>query len=467
MSSKSAGASGSPPVESVHALYLQSVAARQRGDHEVAGNLLRSALSLGPAHPGPWYALGVELHNKKLYAGAIAAVSRALELRPDEYHALTNLGIYLHQSGKWHEARNALIQAVSLAPNEGLGWANLCLTETALGNYDAAIAAGLRSLEISPGNPSFTVGLSFAYLTSGRLAEGFAAYEGRFAYKLQELTAFPQPKWAGEPCDSIFLTAEQGFGDTLIFARFIPLVQARVKTVYFGCPGELAPLMARAFPKVRLVPMPAVVPETSYHCPLMSIPHALGLSTEEIREVRGDYLTKLPHRPKVLRQSLPKVPGRKFHIGIVYAGNPDQESDTHRSTSIETFLPLAELPGVQLYSLQTGPRAYDALRYPGLVIPLHPLIRSFEDTVELLCELDALVSVCTAPVHLAGAMGGPPTYVVLPACGRFWLWEDVSSTNYMGRMSSWHGNVEAYVQVNPGDWADVFHAVSDDLWMHL
>ena len=440
-----------------HSFYMQSLEAKKRGDNECARRLLEAGLTIGPDHPGPWYTLGVELYGEHKYEAACAAMGRALSLLPDQVHALTNMGIYLYHAGRYEEAAAHLRRAVEIAPDKALGWSNLCLVETALGNLTAAAAAGRYVLELEPKNDSFRIALSFTEAHANRTAEGLALYESRFGFKLPELLALPCPKWKGERGSSIFVTAEQGLGDTLQFARFLPLVIDRFKRVVFGCQQELVAIMAAAFPSLEIYPMPTQVPETEFHTPLMSIPGALGLSDEEIFAVPADYLTRrLPKQwSRSARQNtaparkwnkpLADMPGVTRRIGICWAGNPAQENDGHRSATVEDFLPLAELPGVQLYSLQVGKRRHDIDQYSGLVQPLSAGFRGFEDTFEAVSQLDHVVTVCTSVVHLAGAVGTTPTTVLVPRHGAHWIWGS-------GETTRWYPNVRIARQPTVRDW---------------
>jgi hypothetical protein len=289
------------------------------------------------------------------------------------------------------------------------------------------------------------VAAAFAYHCNNQIALGLRYYESRIELRLKELNELGTPRWDGGEADSIFLAAEQGIGDSLTFARFFPLVTKKVKKVYAGCQPELVGLFTRAFPKVKFIPMPAIVPSVVFNTPIMSVPHCMNMTDEQILAVKSDYLAGLAPRPKDHRQKVDRIPGIKLNVGIVWAGNPNQETDKNRSTVIETLLPLAEIPGVQLYSFQVGKRAYDADPYYGLVRPLHGKIRNFEDTHELVQHMDAVVTTCTSMAHLLGSMGTVPCHVIVQKQGRSWIWGGDDKCK-------WYKNVWVHRQQELGNW---------------
>ena len=441
-----------PANSPVHTLYMQFIAAQNRGDEEAAASLLQSALQVGPEHPGPWYALGVNLQRAGSTKAAVAAMARALAVYPNEPHAMTNMGIYLHQCARDVEAREWLLKATAAMPEKALGWSNLSLVETTLGNGQAAVDCANRAIGIEPENPSYRVAAAFACHANNQIALGLRHYESRIDLRLKELNELGTNRWDGGEAESIFLAAEQGIGDTLTFARFFPSVVKKVKKVYAGCQPELVRLMTRAFPRVNFIPMPAIVPTVRFNAPVMSVPHCMGMTDDEILAVKSDYLSGLAPRPKDKRINIPRIPGIKLNVGIVWAGNPNQETDKNRSTVIETMLPLAEIPGVQLYSLQVGKRAYDAHPYFGLVIPLHNKIRSFCDTMECVQQMDVIVTTCTSMAHLAGSMGTTPCHVIVQKQGRSWVWGDDDKCK-------WYKNVWVHRQKELGNWNPAIESV--------
>jgi hypothetical protein len=230
----------------------------------------------------------------------------------------------------------------------------------------------------------------------------------------------------------------------------MPLLAARGCRVLFSCPPEMMRLMA-GFPGISdlLVfgaPMPC---EVHYHAPLLSLPHRLGISLEGLGAPRP-YLF-VP--PGVGGPPIPRPPNTRLAVGIVWAGNPEHGNDSERSAPLKAFLALADLPGVQLVSLQKGPRAADiaALGAEGLVYELGSQIKDFADSAAILTRLDLLVAVDTAPVHLAGALGRPAFVLLAHLPDWRWLRERADMP--------WYSSLRLFRQEKPRDWDGVIARV--------
>ena len=441
-------------VEAIHpadSVYQQSLAARDRGDAKGARRLIASGLALDADRPACWYGLAVALYAEGKPHAAVSAMARVLSIVPGDPHALTNLGIYLNHAGRYYEAEMALLQATQGAPDLPLGWCNLCLVQSALGKFDEAIAAGRKAVSCEPDNGNNRLALAFAYLYKGDFATGLRVFEGRFKDKLPEFNAIPMPRWGGRKVEHLLVLAEQGLGDTLMFLRYLHLVMDCATRVSLGIHAELVPLIHKKFPKVNCIPMPLAVPKADAFIPLISIPSALGMSSAEVLAVPHDYLQSAWHairgsRISCERLKLPNIYTAPTKVGIVWAGNPEQDNDKNRSTKIEDFLLLAEIRGVQLYALQAGKRAYDTAAYPGLVIDIGSKLQDFSDTSAVLGQLDYVVTVCTSVAHLAGALGKPQTLVLPPYAGSHWTWARG------GGVSPFYPNITTFAQPKPHDW---------------
>lgn len=440
-------------------LFHQSEAARKRGDRGAAVRLIRACIQMDPTLPGPWYNLAADLANDGEREAAVACLRRVLETHPDQPHALTNLGWNLQTMGRSEEALKPLLWAVSAAPELPLGWCNLSLVHASLRDAQSAIACGRAAVERAPEDAQCHMALAFALMLDGQWAEGLREYEWRFQYKMPEFLAYPMPRWDGTPVETLLVTAEQGYGDTIQFSRFIRLAAERCKRVIVCLQEQLVPL--RLFGEgVEVITMPAPLPSADAFCPMVSLPLALGLSDKETPRIpalgrRRDLLYTGAHAG-----ALPDSGGRK-RVGIIWAGSGDQDNDHHRSATVEDFLGLTEAVGVQLYSLQVGDRAPECRGYDPLIIDLAPRIRDFSDTAALMNQMDAVVSVCTAGAHLAGALG-VKTHILLPRHGQHFVWGYPSGAAG-GDTTPWYPSARLYRQERVGDWRSVVKQVAEVL----
>jgi hypothetical protein len=292
-------------------------------------------------------------------------------------------------------------------------------------------------------------------LLFGEFERGWALYESRLRVPglIEPERRFREPAWQGGPFPgrTLLLHWEQGFGDTLMFLRYAPRVKALGGTVVVAAQRELADLAGTCAGVDRVVPHGDPLPPFDLQASLLSLPRLLGTTMESIPADIPylDVPARVPSRT-ALAEAL-AAGGGKVRVGLAWAGRPTHLRDAERSIDPALLAPLADLPGVAWYGFQLGdPR----LPLPGMV-PLGPLLGSFSDTAYALSGMDLVISVDTALVHLAGALG-VPTLVLLAFGPDFrWLLERADSP--------WYPSLRLYRQPVPGDWATVLRQVVRDL----
>jgi hypothetical protein len=286
-------------------------------------------------------------------------------------------------------------------------------------------------------------------LLRGDFAEGWREFEWR--WKLKELRPqnFKQPRWTGAslPEATILLWPEQGFGDTILGVRYIPLVKERVGTVILGCKPELARLF-EGLPGVdRIVMVGEQLPEFDVHCPLLSLP---GLFDTHFGNIPAPAPLTVPDaaHDKLAPAFAPHA--RRLKVGIVWSGSVTFRANHLRATTLDRFLAFAEVPDVQLFGLQKGPRSKDLDAYGarGLVVDLAPYLDDFADTAAAVDALDLVLMTDSSVAHLA-ASRGRPVWNLLPYMP-YWLY-------LTGRSDSpWYPSMRLFRQPQPGDWDAVF-----------
>jgi hypothetical protein len=267
---------------------------------------------------------------------------------------------------------------------------------------------------------------------------------------------FKEPQWRGESLagKTILLHAEQGFGDSIQFIRYLPMVVAAGATVVLEIPDDLRPLIGRVEGVAAIVRRGDPLPPFDLHCPLMSLPLAFGTRLDSI-PAHVPYLHAPPLSLEKWRARL--LPADVPRIGLVWSGKPTHKNDHNRSIPITRLAPVLRKPGFQFVSLQKDYRAADRAElktYPAL-IRLDDALSDFADTAAVVAALDLVIAVDTAVAHLAGAMG-KPVWILLPAIGD-WRWlrqrED----------SPWYPTARLVRQPRIGDWASVIARVASDL----
>jgi len=462
-----------------------------------AEDAYRTALRLQPQYPEAQNNLGITLHTQARFDDAEAAYRAALGLRPDYAEALNNLAVTLTDLTRTEEALAACRAALCLFPdyvNAHLTRANALLaedrTDAALAAFETALTLHPHSLEglvnhgnalkragrqeealarydqalaLHPGYVEARVNRSFLLLGRGDMQNGWFEYEWRFCTPGLAAHRLPQPQWTGEPLEgrTILLHAEQGFGDTLQFVRYAPLVAQRGGRVLLGAPAPLHRLL-RTLPGVERVLEPNEPPPPfDLHCPMMSLPLAFGTRLDTV-PAEVPYFFPDPADVAAWRARLPDDGVLK--VGLVWAGNPRPNMphanlvDRRRSLRLAQLAPLAGVAGVRFVSLQKdGDAAVQTKDPPAGMDLVDPMgeVGDFADTAALIATLDLVIGVDTSVIHLAGALGKPVW--VLSRFDGCWRW-------LQGRDDSpWYPTMRLFRQQAPGAWEPVIERVAEAL----
>jgi len=451
-----------PTLGSTHYNLGNSLAALGRDDEAIES--YRRALELLPNSAGAHNNLGNIWQKKGLLPEAAACFRRAVELQPGLMQAHSNLGDVLTKLGHLQEAIASCERAVALQPDFPGARQNLAVAWMRQGDYARAAACFRRAIEDQADFSPSRLGLAILLLLEGRYREGWREYEWRLMSPTNavRLRALPEPRWQGTPMPggTLFIHAEQGFGDTLQFMRYVPLAcqRAGAARVIVECQRELAGLLSATGGWggdviARPGPDGPALPRYDVQVPMLSLP--LTLEQFEPMPMPAPYVRAQEHLRAVWRGRLAAAPG--LRAGLVWAGNPAHPEDRLRTIPPAQLLPLLQVPGVVFYSLQMEPR--DGVSSPALheagIRDLTAHIGDFADTAALVAELDLVITVDTATAHLAGALGSP-VWTLLPFVPD-WRWglekED----------TPWYPTMRLFRQRAIGDWNPVIAAVREQL----
>lgn len=375
-------------------------------DH--AYQLCASACFADPTWARAFYANGCNAGDLQRPHASVALFRRALECDLDdegEIRTLTNLAWELMKIGGHKEAIDHLHLALRIDPKRPLPYMHLSLCHQTWGETDVAVGYAKKCLDLTDPNdgvgyPTAEFAYAFALLFDRQYAKGLKHFESRFAARLPQYLLYPYPKWRGENGKTVFLVADQGLGDTLSYARFVDRACTRARFVHACIQPELMRTFQHAFrhiPNINFMPSPSNFPgDADAWSTFVSLPFALGLTDCEIREADN---IDMPCPPM---STAWKVPDRKFHIGIAWAGSPLNDIDKHRNIPIHHFMELHRVPGVQLYSLQMDAKKSDLnlWGFAPLVRPLDGYLRDIADTATVLQSLDLVVTVESALGHI-------------------------------------------------------------------
>lgn len=421
------------------------------------------ALRLDPHSGQAWHNLGNLFLQLKNLDNAISCYRNAVQWLPSDPLCAYSLGRALNLIGCHREALQHLSRSCAVAPAHADAWANLGIAYQYLGQGEQALECYDRAAVLSDVAVDAQMNRAMVLLDRGDFAEGWRAYEHRWQLPgfQKAVTRFAgKPRWRGEPLQGkrILLYAEQGFGDMIQFARFVPEVAKLASEVYLEVPSRLWALFANLLPTGRVLARGGTLPDYDLHCPLMSLPLALHVELDTIpsqpwlhvpaeqRERARHALTVAGHGPRP-----------RLRVGLAWRGNPDHKWDRVRSLRPAQLAPLAQVPGVQWVLLQQDatPKELAALSPAFAPVLLRQQLDGFLATAGLIDELDLVISVDTVTGHLTGALGRP-LWLLLPAFYD-WRWHSHRAD------SPWYPSARLFRQADPGNWAGVVERVAEQL----
>ncbi len=429
--------------------------------HEEAVAAYRQAIGIKPDYPEAHGNLCLSLKELRRYAEAIEAGRQAIALRPDSADAHSNVAASLIELDRLDEALEACARAIALDPACAEAHGNLGAAYRLLNRPEEARAAYLRALELKPDFEAVRWNLALMSLSQGRFREGWPEYERRWERKeMPPLAETGLPLWLGQPevdlrGKRLLIQFEQGYGDAIQMVRYIPLLERRGVSCTVEIPVLLQSLIARSLPAARIVD-PGQPPEgLDYRIPVMSLPMAMGTHSEADIPRPSPYLAPSPEAVERWSTLLPPDPRRKF--GLVWRGNRVHVNDLKRSAPLAAFLPLLARKDVIWLLLQKEITAEEAemLKPFRNAVVLDPALQCFDDTAAILMHIDVLLSVDSAPVHLAGGLGRK-TAVLLPFSAD-WRWMDRRSD------SAWYPTARLCRQPAPGDWPGLVARLNEEI----
>ncbi len=444
------------------AIHFIGVIAFQIGNYQAAREYLARAIELAPGNPGCYNNMGNLMQKEGDLKGSVPYYEKTLQLDATNHMAHNNLGAACIRLGEYERARSHLEEALKLSPEYAGAQNNMGEVCSYLGLHDTAAQYYKRAIELEPNLVDAHWNLSLSLLLSGDFKNGFKEYEWRWKRRnTPKRIINPERLWQGEILDgkSILVYEEQGLGDAIQFIRYLPMIKQRGGNVIF----ETSPAMARLFVSVESIDKLWVrntrrstqkIDRFDVHCPVLSLPRLFDTKLDSIPSplpyLAADKAMAASWKKQILSTD-------KLKVGIVWAGNPDHRNDHNRSCFLSAFKPLAGLPEVEFVSLQKDKyeKWTDMAVQDIATIDVGDDLHDFADTAAVIENLDLIISVDTAVVHLAGALG-KETWVLLPFYPD-WRWM-LDRTD-----SPWYPSMTLFRQKSPGDWPLVFRTIKDKL----
>lgn len=416
-----------------------------------------AALRLTPDDPRLLLAYGEYLAGWWRPAESEAVLRRGLRARPNDLATMNQLGIVLAALGRMDEALAIFRDVVAINPANHAAWANLGCALANEGAFEDSLTYYHRAIRLKPDDAQIRLNHSICLLKAGRMTQGWTEHEWRLALpghtdlprRLLLPTLSPGSDLSGS---TVLVTQEEGFGDTLMHLRYVPLLADRGARVLLWVPEALKRVAQRVEPRATVLSGDVPNLGFTWHCPFISLPRAFA-GTADAGGRPAPYLRTDPARVAAMAAFLPERKGAR--VGLVWGGAPRPNDpvahgiDRRRSIGLAALAPLAGIDGVTFISVQKGPYADQLADAPPGLRLFDPMVQAqdMDDTASLLMSLDLVVTVDTSIVHLAGGLGRPT--ILLDRYDNCWRW-------LHGRTdSSWYPSVRIIRQSRPGDWSDV------------
>jgi tetratricopeptide (TPR) repeat protein len=427
------------------------------GRPEEALEEFRQVLARMPQHAEARVNSGIAHATLGSSEHALAEFDSALSLAPGHLTAHYNRGLALHDLGHYAAALDALERVLAAAPEHAGAWLSRGRSLAALNRLDEAVASYGKAGTIRKEDPDVHFSEALALLALGDYRRGFEKYEARWRRNgMPAQKSRGRPLWLGEyplAHKTVLLHAEQGFGDTIQFARYVPLLAATGAKVVLEVQSELTALMARLDVGAQIIGRGEAPPPFDVHCPLGSLPLALRTEPDtvpaEIPYLSADEASLTKWSARIGGLARPR-------IAITWSGNSKHFNDRNRSIPFAQLAPLLSTPA-RFVGIQRDVRGEDAqmLASESRVTHVGGELVNFTDTAAVIALVDLVISADTAVAHLAGAMGRP-LWVLIPFQPD-WRW------TLDGETSSWYPTARLFRQTTLGDWDGVIARIAAEL----
>ncbi|MGZ5885180.1 MAG: tetratricopeptide repeat-containing glycosyltransferase family protein, partial [Burkholderiaceae bacterium] len=432
---------------------------RVNGNLDQAASALHRVVTLNDNDFEAHHLLGNVLRDQQQVDQAILSYRRAIKLNPRFSEAMLDLGNALRLQAQLVDACDCYRQAIAINPDYALAHYNLGVTLMEQRSFADAINSYRQAIAIAPQLFEAQWNCALALLMIGNYSEGWPLFDSRLQQGPKLIHRFTQPRWQGENLTgkTILVHAEQGFGDTLQFVRYLALLQERYhpSKLIFECQPELKSLFTNMAGMAQIAQIVAgnvdPLPSFDVQIPLLSLPLLFKTRLESVPHAIP-YIAV----PDTLQENWKtRLAGEKRKkIGVAWAGRPTHPHDMRRSIPFKTISSLFFLEDFCFVSLQKAASNVNGSSESPLMDWTAELT-NFADTAALISQLDLVISVDTAVAHLAGAMG-KPTWL-LNSFESEWRW-------MLDRTDSvWYPGMQIFRQPGPGDWESVVQQVATAL----
>ena len=438
--------------------YTEALIAAQQG-YQLAPDMIEVRKNLAIAHFGE----GQLNQNNKKYDIAENHYRRAVELVPDMVEAIVNLGNVLRSLSRLEEAQTCYQRAVALNSDIPEVYVNMGVVTQEQGDTKTAIEFYDIALDQDPENAEIRRNRAQALLKIGQFQEGWKEFEWRWKTKHFDRIrrTWQSPQWKGQNLRGkvILVHAEQGFGDSIQCARYLPLLAKISSKVVVECPEVLMGLISRVEGVAQTIKLGEEFPAHDYNIPMMSLPGAFNTNFDNFPNKIPYFIISEAEQHKWQERII--VNDDRPCLGLVWRGSDRHERNEWRSPGLKTFENLVKMGNYQWISLQKDFEEFDLSRFKfnENLLALGHQFENFVDTASTIINLDLVISPDTAVAHLAGALG-KPIWLILPYANE-WRWFENRTD------SPWYPTLKIFRQHVRDDWSGPVADIAAELKRHF
>lgn len=427
----------------------------QQGDLTKAKTYYAAYLALCPDDHLMWSNLGALFRSAKDFELAVAAHRKALN-GPKNLQTYSNASNALFDAGYAAEAVKLREQALKLAPDDPSHHSMLAKFLRGAGKYQKAERVAKAALKNFPDDSELHIQLAMAQLSLGNYKDGFESFDWRWQGDEISPPEFKFPKWQGENLvgKTILVTPEQGFGDTILMARFLGQLASTGAEVLLVCKKPLERLFADLPGVTKLLMSNLEGYKPDFWAPMMDLPRYLSARLDTII---GPAHLSIPQDSVLRAQKLLEPHKNSLNIGVLWSGSVTYRANHKRSFDHRMFFKLADIPNLQMFSLYKGPLHSNFIDDGSntIIVDAAGSDRDFADSAALVQELDIVVTMDSAIAHVAGSLGAE-TWNLLHS-EAYWLYEPYKDH------TPWYPSMRLIRQRKSGDWLQVFEKLHQDL----
>ena len=438
------------------------VTLQKSGRLQEAEEIYRLAIAINPNYAETYNNLAIVLQESGRLQEATENYQRAITINPNYVEAYNNLGGILQKLGHLQEAEKNYQRAIAINPDYAEAHHNLGIIFKELSRFDEAEISTQKALSLRPDYVDAHCSFALLLMLLGRFQQGWAEYQWIYHPANSSKPKTPSvsaKQWQGESLQdkTILIYSEQGLGDMIQFVRYAEHLKASGAAVWVLAVKPL-------FELFKTIPwIDRVIDEIEQYqavfdfwvFPLM-LPYWFQTTLETV-PITVPYLSASDEKSAWWQDWLDQqIPAAHKRVGLVWAGNPHHHNDLNRSIAFSQFSTILNVPNITFVSLQLGDNARDMSHYANMV-DASLFIQDFMDSAALLTHLDLLITIDSAPAHLAGALNIPTWVLITKLPDWRWLLERHDSV--------WYKSVRLFRQSEAGNWASVLAEVKAALMM--